>query len=392
MERLKNMELKRCFFLLSVLCLATALFLTFAIYLLCAKAAERFPSGGISIDFDGMVTELAEPDLQQRQILKLLDGIRLFSAVLLPAGGLGIAGILFYHLKLKRPIAVLQMGTERIRSHDLNFSLPEISADELGQICAAFEMMRAELLKTNRKLWQQAEERKRLNAAFAHDLRNPVTVLKGSIRLMKSGRADEHTLERMDRYVQRIEQYVEAMSSIQRLEQLRVRPCEMTGSVLREELEETARLLAPGTDIRLSVTDLGTIRIDHGIFLTVAENIIGNAARFAHEKLEIRLTQAGDVLGLIVSDDGPGFPAELVKNGPKPFGKLEESPEHLGMGLYGSSLLCLKHGGELQMKNLRPGVRRLPLFSYYKKPVQRRKLKNLERFLRFTHYTLLRVL
>lgn len=359
MERLKNMELKRCFFLLSVLCLATALFLTFAIYLLCAKAAERFPSGGISIDFDGMVTELAEPDLQQRQILKLLDGIRLFSAVLLPAGGLGIAGILFYHLKLKRPIAVLQMGTERIRSHDLNFSLPEISADELGQICAAFEMMRAELLKTNRELWQQAEERKRLNAAFAHDLRNPVTVLKGSIRLMKSGRADEHTLERMDRYVQRIEQYVEAMSSIQRLEQLRVRPCEMTGSVLREELEETARLLAPGTDIRLSVTDLGAIRIDHGIFLTVAENIIGNAARFAHEKLEIRLTQAGDVLGLIVSDDGPGFPAELVKNGPKPFGKLEESPEHLGMGLYGSSLLCLKHGGELQMKNL-PAAGRAP--------------------------------
>lgn len=351
MERLKNMGLKRCFFLLSVLCLATALMLTVTVYLLCAKAAERYPQGGISIDSEGMITKLAEPDPQQRQILKLLDGIRLFSAVLLPAGGLGIAGILFYHLKLKRPIAVLRMGTERIRSHDLNFSLPEISSDELGQLCAAFEMMRAELLKTNRELWQQAEERKRLNAAFAHDLRNPVTVLKGSIRLMKSGRADEHTLERMDRYVQRIEQYVEAMSSIQRLEQLRVRPCEMTGSALREELEETARLLAPGTDIRLSVTDLGTIRIDHGIFLTVAENIIGNAARFAHEKLEICLTLAGDFLCLTVSDDGPGFPAELVKNGPKPFGKLEESPEHLGMGLYGSSLLCRKCCGELRLEN-----------------------------------------
>ena len=367
MERLKNMELKRCFFLLSVLCLATALFLTFAIYLLCAKAAERFPSGGISIDFDGMVTELAEPDPQQRQILKLLGSIQLFSAVLLPAGGLGIAGILFYHLKLKSPIAVLQMGTERIRSHDLNFSLPEISADELGQICVGFEMMRAELLKTNRELWHQAEERKRLNAAFAHDLRNPVTVLKGSIRLMKSGRADEHTLERMDRYVQRIEHYVEAMSSIQRLEQLQVRPCEMTGSVLREELGETARLLAPGTDIRLSVTDLGTIRIDHGIFLTVAENLIGNAARFAHEKLEIRLTLAEDVLCLTVSDDGPGFPAQLVKNGPKPFGKLEESPEHLGMGLYGSSLLCLKCGGELRLENRPAGGAEVTAFFVLQK-------------------------
>lgn len=371
MERLKNMGLKRCFFLLSVLCLATALMLTVTVYLLCAKAAERYPQGGISIDSEGMITKLAEPDPQQRQILKLLDGIRLFSAVLLPAGGLGIAGILFYHLKLKRPIAVLRMGTERIRSHDLNFSLPEISADELGQLCAAFEMMRAELLKTNRELWQQAEERKRLNAAFAHDLRNPVTVLKGSIRLIKSGRADEHTLERMDRYVQRIEQYVEAMSSIQRLEQLRVRPCEMTGSVLREELEETARLLAPGTDIRLSVTDLGTIRIDHGIFLTVAENIIGNAARFAHEKLEICLTLAGDFLCLTVSDDGPGFPAELVKNGPKPFGKLEESPEHLGMGLYGSSLLCRKCCGELRLENRPAGGAQVTAFFALQKSLFR---------------------
>ncbi len=169
------------------------------------------------------------------------------------------------------------MGTERIRSHDLNFSLPEISADELGQICVGFEMMRAELLKTNRELWHQAEERKRLNAAFAHDLRNPVTVLKGSIRLMKSGRADEHTLERMDRYVQRIEQYVEAMSSIQRLEQLRVRPCEMTGSVLREELE-------------------------------------------------IRLTLAEDVLCLTVSDDGPRFSGTTGEERSEAFWKTGGKP------------------------------------------------------------------
>lgn len=355
MERLKNMELKRCFFLLSVLCLVTALMLTLAVYLLCAKAAERYPQGGISIDSDGMVTELAEPDRQQKQILELLSGVQLFSAILLPAGGLCTAGILFYHLKLKHPIAALRTGTERIQNHDLNFSMPEISADELGQVCAAFDLMRAELFKTNRELWQQAEERKKLNAAFAHDLRNPLTVLKGSLRLMKSGRSDEYTLERMDRYVQRIEQYVEAMSSIQRLEQLRVRPCEITDSVLREELEETARLLAPEIAIRLSAAEFGTIRMDHGIFLTVAENLIGNGARFAHEKLEISLTLTEDVLCLTVSDDGPGFPEELVKNGPKPFGKPGESPEHLGMGLYSSSLLCLKHGGELQMKNRSAG-------------------------------------
>ncbi len=351
MEGLKNMGLKRCFFLLSVFCLVTALLLTLGVYLLCGRIAERYPQGGIAIDSGGTVTELAGPDREQMRILELLDGVRLLSAVLFPAGGLGIAGILFYHLKLKAPIEILKMGTERIRNHDLDFSMPEASADELGQICSAFEMMRKELLETNRKLWQQAEERKRLNAAFAHDLRNPVTVLKGSVKLMKGGRADEHTLERMERYVLRVEQYVEAMSSIQRLEQIQVRLCDADGSALLEELQETAHLLAPGLDLILSVPDLGIVRIDHGIFLTVAENLIGNAARFACRKLEICLTLTEHMLCLMVVDDGPGFPPELVKNGPKPFGKIEENAEHFGMGLYSSSLLCLKHGGKLCLEN-----------------------------------------
>ena len=229
--------------------------------------------------------------------------------------------------------------------------MPEASEDELGKLCAAFEIMREELLRTNGELWQQAEERKRLNAAFAHDLRNPVTVLKGSIKLMKSGKADEHTLERMERYVMRVEQYVEAMSSVQRLEQIQVRLCDTDVFVLREELEETARMLAPGLHLILSVPDFGMVRMDHGIFLTVAENLIGNAGRFACRKLEIDLTLAEHILCLTVADDGPGFPPELVKGGPKPFGKMEENAEHFGMGLYSSSLLCLKHGGKLCLEN-----------------------------------------
>ena len=127
--------------------------------------------------------------------------------------------------------------------------------------------------------------------------------------------------------------------------------CDTDGSALLEELQETAHLLAPGLDLILPVSDLGIVRIDHGIFLTVAENLIGNAARFARRKLEIRLVQTQKMLCLTIVDDGPGFPPELVKNGPKPFGKMEGNAEHFGMGLYSSSLLCLKHGGKLCLEN-----------------------------------------
>ena len=285
---------------------------------------------------------------------------------------------------------ILQEGVLRIRKQDLDFAIPVVSDDELGQLCAAFETMRAELLKSNQELWRQAEERKRLNAAFSHDLRNPVTVLKGTVKQLRQGTADEQALSRLESYTLRIEQYVEVMGSIQRLEQMPVCKKEVSCAVLLEELEETARLLAP--KLRVSVcagekaadtvpgqqseiynsapgqhpeiydsapgqqSGTGTVLLDYGLFLTVAENLLGNAARFAESEIAIRLGIRDSFLTLSVRDDGPGYPDALVQDGPKPFGKMKEDAEHFGMGLYVCRMICMKHGGTLTLKNVQGHV------------------------------------
>lgn len=355
MERLRDMGLKRSFFLLSVLCLAASLILTVGIYRVCEKATEHYPRGGVSISYDGVMTELAEPSPEQERILRLIDRIQILVALILPVSGLGVAGILFYRLKLKTPIAVLEAGTERIRMHDLDFLIPEVSGDELGQICAAFETMRGELLRTNQELWRQAEERRRLNAAFAHDLRNPVTVLKGTVKQLRQGSGDGQALERLETYTLRIEQYVEAMSSIQRLEQMPVRRKSVSVAVLEKDLKETAAVLVslaqPTIKVSVRVQEMTDIELDHGIFLTVAENLIGNAVRYVQREMTIHLDRDGRLLVLLVKDDGPGFPAWMIQNGPKPFGKADEDSAHFGMGLYSSQVLCMKHGGMLKAEN-----------------------------------------
>ena len=355
MERLKNMGLKRSFFLLSVLCLAAALFLTFEIWSVCTKIGDRYPRGGVVISPDGSVTELAEPSPEQERILHLLGRIQILAILVIPVSGLGLAGILFYRLKLKTPIRILKDSTERIRKQDLDFMIPEVSADELGEICAAFETMRKELLRTNKELWRQAEERKRLNAAFAHDLRNPITVLKGSVKLLRQDAGDEKALERLEIYVQRIEQYVEAMSSIQRLEQMPVCKKSVEVSLLQDELQETAGLLAPAHKVLVSIPDAADVELDHGLFLTVAENLIGNAARYAREKIEITLKKDDSCLILSINDDGPRYPAWLIQDGPKPFAQNNEDTAHFGMGLYSSQMLCMKHGGTLTLQNKSEG-------------------------------------
>ena len=134
---------------------------------------------------------------------------------------------------------------------DLDFTISSDSGDELGQLCAAFEKMRGQLQKNNRELWRQAEERRRLNAAFSHDLRNPVTVLKGSVRLMEKSLVQDNllpenirkNLAQMSRYTERIADYIEVMSSAQRLEDTPCIPKAISFGKIRAGFQEGAGLL-----------------------------------------------------------------------------------------------------------------------------------------------------
>ena len=358
-ERLKNMSLRRSFFLLTLCGLLAALILTALLWKGCQAVSSQYPSGGVMVDSNGVIQPLPAPTPEQMRMRAAVDLIFLLGCILFPAAGLAAAGMLFYRWKLKEPIRILKEGTERIRMQDLDFSIPVVSADELGGICAAFETMRGALQKSNQELWRQTEERRRLNAAFAHDLRNPVTVLKGTVKQLRRGGENaverEQALKRLETYTLRIERYVEAMSSIQRLEQMPVRRKAVDGALLRQELEETAELLAAPRrpSVRVSVEEqcVDRVYIDHGIFLTVAENLIGNAVRFARQEVFVCLRQEGGCLILSVGDDGPGYPAALLRDGPKPFGKASEDAAHFGMGLYSSQVLCGKHGGELRLEN-----------------------------------------
>ena len=84
------------------------------------------------------------------------------------------ATLLFYRNKLKKPLTELKAASEMISNNNLNFSIKYDSKDELGELCSSFETMRFTLANNFSEMWRQMEERKQLNAAFAHDLRTPL--------------------------------------------------------------------------------------------------------------------------------------------------------------------------------------------------------------------------
>ena len=86
---------------------------------------------------------------------------------------------LFYRRRLRTPLGILEDSAAAIRGNDLDFRIAYDSRDEMGRLCQSFEEMRQELVCNKENMWKLVDRQKELNAAFAHDLRTPLTVLKG---------------------------------------------------------------------------------------------------------------------------------------------------------------------------------------------------------------------
>lgn len=404
---IKRMRLKNALFTMMFFGLLLASLLSVGAFIGCIQCRRFLPNNRSFMDFgqtQAAMIDQSESSAGTEFLFLLLGILQIALPILIFTAAILITSVLFYRVKLKEPLEILNSGAAHIMENDLDFAIPAPPGqDELGQLCSAFEKMRETLLANNQMLWRQAEERKRLNAAFAHDLRNPVTVLKGTSKLLRKGIHDESTIRRLELYTLRIEQYIESMSSIQRLEQMPVRKKKVPCDLLYGELVDTARLLAPGLSCRVTVPGIAAAQravepgetssaaigpgetssaaiesvgiesqemmsaeLDHGLFMIVAENLIANGARFAKCELEVTVEKKDPYILLSVTDDGPGFPDELIQNGPKPFGLAgkpardsaspglpAENVSHFGMGLYSCQTICLKHGGKLKLENVK---------------------------------------
>lgn len=373
MEWLKKKSLKQSFFIINILFLCIGLLLATLSFLFCntlRNNIEISPKYEILLDEQGelvssppnttdIVTE--KSDAYGKQIL-LLTIIQFLLPFFFGIGSLVLSDLVFYQLKLKKPLKILQNGMERIQHQDLDFTIEKCADDEIGLLCNSFEKMRIELLHNNRELWKQMEERKRLNAAFSHDLRNPVTVLKGSVRIAKQGINNKtasdvqimENLNRMEDYTVRIERYIETMNNAQRFEHILLEKKNIVWSNLISELEKMVLFIGLEYEKQVHLEAIPTTRIlslDSSVLFQIVENLLSNALRFADHCVHIACEVSESILEIMITDDGNGFSSTIIKNGIQPFQKGNEDTDHFGMGLYICKLLCQKHGGDLKINN-----------------------------------------
>lgn len=328
-------------------------------YYLTNEQGERLGDGAIIYTDPAQLTAADE---------RLMSWLRLAPSLAVPiyaALSIFAAAWLFWVQKLRAPLAELQLAAEKIAENDLDFALDCGRQDELGQLCASFELMRFKLADNLAEMWRQLESRRRLNRAFAHDLRTPLTVLQGYTELLQQSDepAARQTAAVMHRQLNRLTHYVESMSNLQRLEDILPEMAAVDRTQLIESLRGLAALLCQSSgrqlEFQAELPEMEQLFLDKELVANVAENLLNNAVRYAAQtvRFELSLKQLADqpCFCMTVLDDGPGFSAEELRLAAEPYYSGADRAEHFGLGLYICTVLCRQHGGVLQLANAEAG-------------------------------------
>lgn len=296
-------------------------------------------------------------------VSELCDFLQTYSVLVLSFAGSCIAVFLFYRHKLKKPIEELEWASKNIAENNLDFHINYTNKDEMGRLCQEFERMREQLSENNQILWKNMEDEKALRAAMAHDIRSPLSVLRGYQEILLEYLPDEaidtdqaiEMLMESRKQIERMDMFVETMRRMDSLENRKLAAEEITASQLEADIRAELDILERASGKYCMLQVLMTDEVfcgDQEVIMEVIENLLSNALRYAKDQVEIVVKAAYSELRICVKDDGDGF-QQSTEEITKAFHQKNvlDSLKHTGMGMYISRLYCEKHGGNLVLEN-----------------------------------------
>ena len=237
-------------------------------------------------------------------------------------------GLLAYFVSksIIRPINQLKEAAHFIKNGNLEHSITATRNDEIGQLTQSFEEMRIQLKESHKIQKQYEDNRKELIAHISHDLKTPITSIKGYIEGIRDGVAD--TAEKRTRYIQTI--YTKAVDMDHLIDELFLFSKLDLGKVpfefervdikdyLTDYFEELSfDLRKQNVDVNFQFSSLGNyfVLADREKFKRVLANIINNSLKYMDKdkkELKITLHSTGQNVEISIADNGPGIPDESI--------------------------------------------------------------------------------
>lgn len=209
------------------------------------------------------------------------------------------------------------------------------------------------------------EDERVLRSAIAHDIRSPLSVLKGYQEMLidyfPDGTIDrEKTVEMLQegmKQIRRMDVFIDSMQKMNSLEHRTLKAEQISPAQLEKDIQRELDILGKEKRIHLSVGKTDEIFCgDQEVIMEVLENLLSNAIRYSKEQIDIKVSLTSELLTISVQDDGNGFLEDAEKvTGAFHQKNIKDSLTHTGMGMYLARLYCEKHGGKLLLDNEKSG-------------------------------------
>ena len=280
---------------------------------------------------------------------------------------------------MRNKLSLLNETTEEIRNQNLEFEKGHSDIREVEEVLDSLFQMKEALKDSLHRQWDLEKSRREQIAALAHDIKTPLTVIRGNAELLAEGELAEEekeydrdilqSVEIMEGYLGMLHELLQADRNGIEAGNRRI-PCE----ALAGKMEQQARLLASARKCKV-IFDReelqGEVQGNESQMIRAFQNIVSNALDHSPPGKAIRIRisnreEQGEMyLAAVVMDEGPGFSAEDLKHAAERFyrgDKSRSSQVHYGIGLHTAREFIKAQGGYLALENREEGGGRVTLY------------------------------